>query len=77
MTVGSYGTYSFKKVPYRYVVFKENCFYLKLFLFVSFKIDSITLDPYPDPELDQDPDLNSMYLDPQHWLIPVLLMHGK
>ena len=75
MTFGSYGTYSFKKVPYRYADFEENCFYLKLFLFVSFKIYSITLDP--NPELDQDPDPNSMYLDPQHWLIPVLLMHGK
>ena len=41
---------------YRYTVFKENCFYLKLFLIFSFKIDSITMDPVPD--LDPDPDPN-------------------
>ena len=39
--------FSFKKET----VFKENCFYLKLFLskiIFSFKIDSITLDPDPN-----------------------------
>ena len=40
---------SFKKYT---VLIKENCFYLKLFQFFF----SITLDPYPDLDLD-----------PQHW----------
>ena len=54
----------------KYTVFKENCFYLKLFLISSFKNDSITMDPDPDPNWAKilDPDPNSMYLDPQHWL---------
>ena len=44
----------------------ENCFSLELFFIFSFKIDCITLDPDPDKNLDPDP--NTMYLDPQHWL---------
>ena len=44
----------------------------KLFVIFYFKIDSITLDPEPDPNRAKilDPDPNSMYLDPQHcsWL---------
>ena len=45
--------------------FKENYFYLKLFLIIFFKIDSKTL--YLDPDLDPnwgkilDPDPNQMY----------------
>ena len=62
--------YSFKKIFF----FKQDSFSLKLFLNFSFKIDSITLDLDPDRDLDpdpncakiQDPDPNSMYLDPQH-----------
>ena len=37
----------------------KKIFSLKLFWIFSFKIDCITLDPDP----------NSMYLDPQHWLV--------
>ena len=49
---------------------KENCFPLKLFYFhSSFKIDSTTLDPDPYWANIQDPDLNSMYLDPEHCLL--------
>ena len=45
-------------------------FYSKLFGIFSFKLDSRTLDPGPDQNWANilDPDPNSMYLDPQHWL---------
>ena len=63
--------YSLKK----YTCFKENYFSLKLFWIFSFKIDStgintITLDPDPDPNWAKIlvPDPNSMHLDPQHCL---------
>ena len=65
--------YSLKK--YTGTCFKENCFSLKLFWIFSFKIDStgintITLDPDPDPNWAKIlvPDPNSMHLDPQHCL---------
>ena len=37
-------------LPLPNTVFKENCFYLKLLLIFSFKIDSIILDPDLDPD---------------------------
>ena len=36
------------------------------FKFFSFKIDYMTLDPDPIWAKIQDPDQNSMYLNPQH-----------
>ena len=47
-----------------YAVFKENYFYLKLFLIFSSKFDSVTMDPDP----------NSTYFDPQHWFELVFLI---
>ena len=49
------------------IVFKQS-FHLKLFL-NFFKIDTITLDQDTNWAKIQDPDQNSMYLDPQHWLM--------
>ena len=58
MTVCSCG---FEK--YTGTCFKENYFSLKLFKKISFKVDSIALDPDPDPNWAKilDPDPNSMY----------------
>ena len=48
------------------------CFCEKTFYNLFFKIDTITLDPDPNLDLDpnrskiHDPDSNSMYLDPQY-----------
>ena len=59
---------------------KRNNFLKIFFLYLFLKIDFITLDTDQDPDLDPvpapdpnwvkilDPDPNSMYLDPQHWL---------
>ena len=42
----------------------------KIILNFSFEVDSIVLDTDPDPNGTKilDPDSNSMYFDPQHWL---------
>ena len=49
---------------------KKDIFVRKLFkkiiLYFSFKIDNITLDPDQNWAKIQDPDLNSIYLYPQH-----------
>ena len=56
--------------PLNYLPLPNNCFYLKLLLIFSFKIDSIILDPDLDPDPNcakiLDPDPNSKYLVPQH-----------
>ena len=51
---------------YRIIIGKmQKIEYIKseFFFLLSFKIDNIILEPDPDLDLD----LNSMYLDPQHW----------
>ena len=47
--------------------FKGTCFSLKLVRNFSFKIDDKPLDLDPNWAKIQNPNLNSMYLDPQHW----------
>ena len=55
---------------YTSTCFNEKYLSLKLFTIFSFKIDSINLEPDPDPNWAKimDPDPNSMYLDPQNCL---------
>ena len=54
--------FSFLKIH----LFEENCFSLKIYIFLFFKTDSLVLDPDPNWAKVLDPDPNSMYLDPQH-----------
>ena len=49
-------------------LFNENYFPLKLFRIFSFKINSTGITPDPNWAKILDPDPNSMYLDPPHWL---------
>ena len=53
----------------KYTCFIENYFSLKLFRIFSFKIDRLTLDPDPNWAKILEPDPNSIYLDPHHWIL--------
>ena len=53
-----------------YIFTKYTCLKENIFSKIFFQVDSIALDPDPDPNWAKilDPDPYSMYLDSQHWL---------
>ena len=55
---------------YIFTKYTGTCLKENIFSKIFFQVDSIALDPDPDPNWAKilDPDPYSMYLDSQHWL---------